>query len=181
VANVTGANAILAFQGTQSFNNATINLGSATTAGNLNNEGAGTLTLGPGVTVQGRGTIGGQVLVGGSGTLINQGTLSANVSGQTLSIAGNGVSTFTNQGTLQALTGTTLTVSAANWSNALGATISDTNATVNLNNNWSNAGTVDQQSGTLRVPVRRLTEGSVQCFGHALTLHWRNVPDARRY
>ena len=55
VANVTGSGADLLFQGTQTFNNATINLGSATTAGNLGNDGTSTLTLGSGVTVQGRG------------------------------------------------------------------------------------------------------------------------------
>src|SRR6185295_550197 len=49
VANVTGSSSDLVFQGTQTFNNATINLGSASTAGNLGNDGAGTLTLGPNV------------------------------------------------------------------------------------------------------------------------------------
>ena len=139
VANVTGSNALLAFQGTQSFDNATINLGSATTAGNLNNEGAGTLTLGAGATVQGRGTIGSQSFVGGSGTLINQGTISANLSGQTLSIAGNGVSTFTNQGTLQATNGGLLTINPANWTNA-GTIKALANSTVNLNGTITTGG-----------------------------------------
>ena len=61
------------------------------------NIGATTLTVGAGITVRGRGHI-----QHGSGglvsTLINQGTIQADVSGQTLDIT---TSTFTNNGTIK--------------------------------------------------------------------------------
>ncbi len=71
------------FQGTQTFDNATVNLGSASSTGNLSIDvaGATTLTLGSGVVVQGTGTVGQARFVGGTGNLINQGLISANVAG----------------------------------------------------------------------------------------------------
>ena len=57
--------------------------------------GATTLTLGSNVTVHGRGSI----VQSSASTLVNQGTISADVSGQTLSVA---VNSFTNTGTVGA-------------------------------------------------------------------------------
>ena len=57
--------------------------------------GATTLTLGSGVLVQGTGGVGGQVNLAGPVSLINQGILRGNVSGQTLTI-GNSNLTLTN-------------------------------------------------------------------------------------
>ena len=56
-----------------------------------------------GAIVQGRGAIGDTVFVaGGASTLINGGTISANISGQTLTVGtinvGSGLNTLTNQG-----------------------------------------------------------------------------------
>ena len=96
------------FLGSQTFNNATVNLGSASSSGILSIDGGGTLTLGSGVVVQGRGNIGPVAFDSGTGNLINQGLISASVSGQTLTINPNG--TFTNSGTVEALSGSTLSI-----------------------------------------------------------------------
>jgi hypothetical protein len=69
--------------------------------------GPGTVTLGPGVRISGgNGAIGPTVLGGAAGTLINQGTISANVSGQTLSISAGGGFTNGGTGTVEAAGGT---------------------------------------------------------------------------
>ena len=93
VANVANNN-FLSFVGTQTFNNATVNLsgGGALT---VEQSGATTLTLGSGVLVQGTGGVGGQVLATGPVSLINQGILRGNVSGQALTI-GDSNMTLTN-------------------------------------------------------------------------------------
>ena len=75
---------------------------------NLSVEGSTTLTLGADLTVRGgRGHIGKQISTGGANGVINQGTILADVAGQTLTIdpTGNG-GTFSNQGTVTAVDGT---------------------------------------------------------------------------
>ena len=90
-----------------------INLNDA--AARLTMEGNGSTTLGAGLTVRGQGNIGGPAIIaGGNNTLINNGLISADVSGGTLNIVppANGGS-LTNNGTLRASNGGTLTVSSA--------------------------------------------------------------------
>ncbi len=66
----------------------------------------GTLTLGSGITVRGHS---GQIVNGFSeGILINQGLISADTAGGTLTVGGTG--SFVNEGTLQAVNGGTLRV-----------------------------------------------------------------------
>jgi hypothetical protein len=92
----------------QSVNgNAVINLNDA--YARLAIEGSGTTTLGAGVTVRGQGNIGQASLVGGNNTLINNGLISADVAGGTLSIvAPANAGSLLNNGTLQATAGSTL-------------------------------------------------------------------------
>ncbi len=136
------------FQGTQTFDNATVNLGSASSTGNLGIEGTTTLTLGSGAVVQGAGTVGQARFVGGTGTLINQGLINANINGLTLTINPSG--TFTNSGTAEASNGGILTINpGGSWSNSGTLKVVDATSTVNLGGTFSNAalGTFDNSAG----------------------------------
>ena len=86
-ANLT-SNARMGFGGVQTFNNATINMsGSADVTVET---AASVLTLGSGAVIQGSGGIGAtQFFQGGAVTLINQGIVRGNVSGQLLAIGSN--------------------------------------------------------------------------------------------
>ena len=73
---------------------------------------SGTLTIGPTLTIRvGRGRIGGSSL--GASSIINQGTIVADVAGQSLTFFGD---SFTNQGTVEVKNGATLTL-GGNWAN----------------------------------------------------------------
>ncbi|MBK7264071.1 MAG: hypothetical protein IPI03_20380 [Rubrivivax sp.] len=73
-------------------------------------DGNGTTTFGAGTTVRGHsGTIGSQINVGGTQVLVNNGTISADVAGGTITIFESAV---TNNGTLSALNGGTLVLSS---------------------------------------------------------------------
>ena len=93
---------------------------------NLNDPGArlaidgnGSTTLGSGITVRGQGNIGTAINVGGTNTLTNNGLISADVAGGTLSITPPGGSgSFVNNGTLQAVSGGTLLLSTNVAANA---------------------------------------------------------------
>jgi hypothetical protein len=84
-------------------------------------------------------------------TIVNQGTISADVSGMTLRVQGG---TLTNQGTLEAKNGGTLTL-ANMWSNA--GTINAANSTVNLGGVFTTAG--------LNLPAFVNTGGTVNLTG----------------
>lgn len=88
----------------------------------------GTLTIGSGITVHGGGNISGDC----ANPLVNQGTISADLSNQTLT-----VSCFANQSRLSALNGGTLYL-AGNWSNS--GVISNDASFLNLGGNFTTAG-----------------------------------------
>ncbi len=68
----------------------------------------GTLTLGPNVSIRGKN---GRVYNDwATGTILNQGTISADVAGGTFNIGGAGVSTFTNTGAMNMLNGANMVV-----------------------------------------------------------------------
>jgi fibronectin-binding autotransporter adhesin len=93
--------------------------------------GSTTFTMGTHATLNGAITL--ADYYGGS-TLINNGNINANVSGQTLTIQ---TSNFTNQGLAQATNGGTLTISS-NWSNT--GTLAASNAsTINLGGSFTTA------------------------------------------
>ena len=121
VAGATGA--VVGFTGTQSFDNATINLGNATQSASLSLDAGGTLTLGANAKVQGSGSLGQAYFVGGTNNLINGGTISANQNGRTLTINNSG--TFANSGTVEALQGATLSIQPGGGvTNLAGGTLS---------------------------------------------------------
>ena len=139
------------------------------TAGNgfLSIDGTNTLTLGPGLVARGAGSLGSAHFVGGTSTLVNQGRISADLAGQTLSI---NPSLFTNEGIAEALAGATLTFQAADWSNAAGGILYGNGAGSNLNfyGNFSNAGTILLADSTLNLYGTCTTAGlGLAGFNHS--------------
>ncbi len=106
------SNSILGFQGTQTIGGTgTIVLGSTGSNNRISVEGDGvTLTVGPNVTIRGQnGTIGGASLIGGVSTIVNNGTIAADVAAGTITIEDSPV---TNNGTLAARNGGTLVLNS---------------------------------------------------------------------
>ena len=106
--------------------------------------GAMTLTIGADIEVHGKGSI----LHSSLASVINNGTISADVSGQTLSITTNG---FTNNGTAEAINGGILNISSATWTNTGTGMISAANSTLTLDDNWDNDGTVTANNSTVNL------------------------------
>ena len=119
--------------------------------------------------VQGRGTLGDFEFAGPTGSLVNNGLISANISGQTLTVnplnftnggtaraSGGGVLTlsptgsWTNSGLAEATSGSVLNIAPTlAWSNAGVIRLADAASTVNLNGSFTTAGlgTVDNAAG----------------------------------
>ena len=117
--NVTGGSSSLNFDNTQTFNNATINLGAGQGGSSLSENdltGAGTvLTLGPGVTIDESG----EALIDTGGDagdgIVNQGKINQTASGGALDIVDN---SFTNSGTITAgSSGGALTIDTSTFTN----------------------------------------------------------------
>ena len=110
---VSGDGASLAFEGTQTWSTGTV-LFEGTTGSRRLIEAVGgstTLTLGPGFTLHGGfGDIGGSRFFGNSFSLVNNGAILADLAGQSLDIPSR--VTLTNNGTLQAVNGGSLSISA---------------------------------------------------------------------
>ena len=128
-------NSILAFDGgTQALGGTgVVTLGDSGGSNRLTIENGGTLTVGSGILIHGNnGTIGGQALVGGAATLINNGTISADVSGGTITVQTNNGATnaVQNNGTLSALNGGTLVLSSNVTGNAGSSINAGTGSTV---------------------------------------------------
>ena len=116
---------------------------------------SGTLTIGATGVMRTEAGFGGSVFMGGgnyffgSMTLVNQGLISSQTSGRTVTIQ---PASLTNQGTLEALNGGVLSISAATWSSATGATLRANGSTLNLSGSWSNSGTIEAiNTGTLNI------------------------------
>ena len=105
------AGSILSFEGTQTIGgNGAVNFGA--TASTIQLNGAGTTTIGANVAIQRQnGNIGGgQTFIGGANTLVNNGTIAANVSGGTINLTGTGGAGVTNNNTMEARNGATLNI-----------------------------------------------------------------------
>ena len=120
----------LSFEGTGGLTgNATIVMGSVGGASNrIALDGTGTTTFAAGTTVHGHsGTIGNSLSIGGTQTLINNGTISADELGGTFNITDSAV---TNNGTLSALNGGTLLLSSDVTGGASGQIVAGAGSTV---------------------------------------------------
>ena len=158
VVHVSGDSASLAFEGSQTWSAGTV-VFEGTTGGRRIIEavnGSTTLTLGAGFTVHGGfGDIGGSRYFGNSFTLVNNGAITADVSGQSLDIPSR--VTLTNNGTMAAVTGSTLNVNAAVWNSS--ATLQATGATLSLGGTWSNTGTITATNATVNLGGTFTTAG----------------------
>ncbi|MCC6231074.1 MAG: hypothetical protein IT580_00415, partial [Verrucomicrobiales bacterium] len=97
------ANGAIGFEGSQTFGGEVLFEGDS---GFVSIDGTTTLTLATTALVHGKtGRIGQAIFTGGTSTLLNQGTIRADVSGGTLTVNPNA---FTNSGTLQQINGGTL-------------------------------------------------------------------------
>ena len=132
---------ILSFESTQTLSgNGTIVFGDTGAGNRLDLDGAGTTTLGAGITVRGKnGTIGNQINIGGTQTLLNNGTIAADVAGGTLTLVQSNV---TNNGVLQAINGGTLVLSS-NVTGAVGSSISAGAGSTVLQNGVTLSGTIN--------------------------------------
>ncbi len=127
--------------------------------------GGTTLTLGPGITVRGQtGMIGAAAYPWNSPAnvaLINQGIISADVSGGTIIISAQ---PFSNQGLAQGINGGTLALTGT-WNNS--GTLVESGGNLNLEGNFTmaNVGTLNRTNGTIYV------NGTLTNTGTALTLN----------
>jgi hypothetical protein len=159
--NITGVGASITGKGNETFDNATINLG---TSGNgtavlfaYDPFATGTvLTLGPNLVIQQAGT---HAQLNGSDInndgFINQGTINGGVSGGTLTLIAqvNGVGgKFTNSGAINASNGDSVEVGATTFANTATGTVNVTTGvtfTIDGAGSWSNAGLLSETGGTL--------------------------------
>ena len=110
-------------------------------------DGTGTSTLGANIVVRGQGNIGGPMFSGGTNNLTNNGRISSDVSGGTLSIIpGGGSGSVTNNGLFDARGGGTLKLSA-NINNT-GGLIDAQNGSVVLQNGITITGGTIGSTGT---------------------------------
>ncbi|MBN8454256.1 choice-of-anchor D domain-containing protein [Accumulibacter sp.] len=122
-------NGILSLEGNSSLAGAGNLVFGDTGGGNrIDLDGNGTTTFAAGVTVHGQnGTIGQQLNIPGTQTLVNNGTISADVASGTISITDSDV---TNNGTLSALNGGTLVLNSNVTGGASGQIVAGSGSTV---------------------------------------------------
>jgi PEP-CTERM motif len=176
--------------GTTTFSTGTLNLAAGSTlalggaldlVGDTTLAGAGVVTMNAGqigtndnaatltnnLTIQGSGVIGSNATTFQNLGVVNSGLINANVSGQTLSIQGNG-STFVNSGTLKATNGATLNLNTqAALVNAGGSLAANgTGSVVNLTNQTILGGTLATTGGGVMQTIGSATlDGSTAANG----------------
>ena len=126
---------------------------------------AATLTIGPNITVQGTegGTITGYY---SQDSVVNQGTIDADASGQTITVSAGSAATLTNQGTMEAVSGGILGVSGA-WSST--GTVTETGGSLNLSGTWSNTMAITATGGTLNLSGTWSNPGTITDTSCTLT------------
>ena len=141
-ANLGADNSILAIEDTRTISGKTINLDGNNAF--LTIDGGNTLTLGASTLVRGRGNITNGFFVNAVGTVVNQGTIRADLNGQTMTVS---PVSFSNAGTTEAVNGSTLNIAATNWSNT-GNINASGGSTVNFQGTWDNTGGTTTVSAT---------------------------------
>jgi hypothetical protein len=139
------ANSILAFQADNTISGTgAIVLGATGASNRIALDGNGTTTLGAGITIRGQnGTIGNTTYVSGTQTLVNNGKISADVSGGTITITESAV---TNGGLLEARNGGTLVLNSDVTGTASGQIVAETGSVVQQNG-VTISGTVNVSGG----------------------------------
>ena len=92
------------------------------------------------------GTLGQPVFAGGNNRLINQGLISADVAGGTLTIR---PSQFENSGTVENRNGASLVLTSGTWSNA--GTLAATGGALSLDGSFANTGTIQAQDAVINL------------------------------
>ncbi|HQU42601.1 MAG TPA: choice-of-anchor D domain-containing protein [Pirellulales bacterium] len=136
----------LFFTGTQSLAGAgSVVFGNSSSNALYVTDGATTLTIGPAITIHGQS---GYVYGAGNTSIVNQGTILADVAAGTINIQ---PTTFTNQGTVGAKNGGTLSLYNS-WNNA-GVISVDNTSTLNLGGSftWAGLGTLNRSGGSVNV------------------------------
>ena len=146
-------NSILGFEGNQTLGgNGTLAFG-ATSNNRLSIDGNSTLTLGPNIVLRGQhANIGPAVYLGGTGGLVNNGRISADVTGGTLLVSPSGALRNNATGTMEARNGATLTLDPGNVANAFvgqGALRATAGGTLILTG--SGGGTFDNTAGSFQI------------------------------
>ena len=150
--NLTGESSSLYAEGTETLNNATLNIGNNSTdyIYNYDNSAAAVLTFGPTLTIDQTGfyaNLSGYEDRSGSG-IVNEGTINADFNGGTFTI---GDVSFTNAGTISVSNGDTVDISSTSWSNT--GSIDVSGGTLNLGSTFTFAqlGTLDHTGGIVNV------------------------------
>ncbi len=150
---MTGQSSSLAFEGDETIHSGSIVL--ANTAGTTYLEmfEPGTLTIAPGVSIQGaQATLGGSVFWGQRMDLVNQGSIVMADYGRTLTIDGRG-GNFRNApgGSVEVRNGAVLVVGASTWENQGAITSASTLRTAGV---WTNSGTLTLAAGLAQLGGR---------------------------
>ena len=130
----------------------------------------GTLTIGSGITVQGQtGYVGFSPEIGGSPnnfTVVNQGTIQADVSGGTIYVED---ASITNTGTLNATNGDTLSLQSANFTPG-GVIEADAGSTITIGGTIDNTGLVFSPTGTGTIAITGTVDGGTVDAGTGTNL-----------
>ncbi|MBK9956570.1 MAG: choice-of-anchor D domain-containing protein [Rhodocyclaceae bacterium] len=139
------SNGILSFEDNGTFSgNGTVVFGNTGAGNRIDLDGNGTTTIASGVTIRGHsGTIGQHVNIGGTQTLVNNGLISADVSGGTIGFVDSAV---VNNSTLKATNGGLLNLGTAVSQGASGVILAD-NGTVRQNGARISGGTIASANG----------------------------------
>ena len=113
---------------------------------NLYNLGAGALTFGKGITIQGGHSSSILYYYTTSGPIDNQGTIDENTAGGQLTINLTG---WVNDGSILVSSKATATLEGFGWTNSKTGQITATDATLNLSGSWTNYGTITVDPSTL--------------------------------
>lgn len=187
--NVSGGFAALAFQDSQTFNNATINIGGAIQyayIAQVDIAGSnGVLTLGSGLTINQTGAASLESLSNKAGdAIINNGLINAGWSNGQFAIYN--LANFTNNRTITVTNGSTLTVDSSDFTNAAGASIAATAANLDFDGpTFSNSGAISVSGGNAIIGSRAVSwlnagtitfaAGSTGSIGSGNSASWVNT------
>ncbi|MGE0480559.1 MAG: beta strand repeat-containing protein [Phycisphaerae bacterium] len=146
----TGALARISLSGHRRFDGLPVNL--RTAANTISVDEGGSLTLGPSQQLDGSVSIlGGAGVAGTTGSVRNEGSIRGGA-GQVVQV---NPTYFENAGLCESVGGTmsfgSITAPINSWENLPGGAIRVTNGTLDLNGNWSNAGTIEATNSTVNL------------------------------
>jgi hypothetical protein len=175
--NLTGSQSSLYSQGTETLDNATINIGNTASLYNDDRNAASVLTLGSNLTVNHTGrnaSVTDLTNRGGSG-IVNLGTINAGLNGGNFTLgAPTAGDSFTNQGNILVSSGDTVNITANNFTNSLSGRVSvASGGTLSINaTSWSNAGTITVNGATANLggTFTLAASGSITNTGGTLNL-----------